>query len=250
MQNRELFLKKFQEFVAIAGSKDMDAETIQEFFAPEVLDEGQMQLLLEYLDTQKAQTVLTIEEDEFIREYREGLSCIQKEASGEREALYERILAGDKSAQERLIEIYLPEIITQAKRLHKEGFFIGDLIQDGNIGLTLGVKGILEQAEKDGAAGDNDLHEETVRDAQWAHQRILEAVQDEISSSMELELSDRDREKRVIERVRALDEALTKLEKDLERKPTVDELAVEMELKQDDVLDILKLTGENIEEEA
>ena len=50
------------------------------------------------------------------------------------------------------------------------------------------------------------------------------------------------------EKVEALDEAITALTEELGRKVTIDELAVYMGMTEDEIEDILKLTGEDNEE--
>lgn len=229
MQNKDLFLKKFQEFIAIAGSKEMSLQDITNHFAPEVLDAAQLALLKEYLENKKEKLILTQEEEEYLREYNEEISAFSQIQDEERMALIEEICEGAYHKTDRLIEWYLPKVVARAKLLHKEGFFIGDMIQNGNIGLTIAA---------------NQLEEAT-----GAHEFLLEAIDKEISHGMHHDLQLQNQDNELIERVKFLEEALSKLERDLARKPTVDELAVEMALEQKDVLDILKLTGENVDEE-
>ncbi|MDO4673220.1 MAG: sigma-70 domain-containing protein, partial [Porphyromonadaceae bacterium] len=52
-----------------------------------------------------------------------------------------------------------------------------------------------------------------------------------------------------IEKVAYLDECVTNLKEELERKPTLEELAVYMGLTEDEVNDILRLTGEEEDDE-
>ena len=53
----------------------------------------------------------------------------------------------------------------------------------------------------------------------------------------------------MIEKVSALDESIKSLTEELGRKVSIDELAVYMGLDEEEILDILKLTGEETEED-
>ena len=58
------------------------------------------------------------------------------------------------------------------------------------------------------------------------------------------------RDKKMVEKVQALDESIQTLTEELGRKVTIDELAVYMGLEVEEIEDILKLAGEDTEEEA
>lgn len=229
MQNKKVFLEKFQEFIAIAGSREMSEAEIAGHFAPEVLDQAQMALLRAYLQDKKEKPLLTREEEAYLKEYKKEIETFSKVSDCERRTLLEEICGGAYHKTDRLIESYLPYVIERALLLHKEGFFIGDMIQNGNIGLTIAA---------------NQLEE-----TKGAHEFLLNAIDAEISQGMRSDLQLQNQDRELIERVKFLEEALSKLEGELDRKPTVDELAAEMALEQKDVLDILKLTGENIGDE-
>ena len=57
------------------------------------------------------------------------------------------------------------------------------------------------------------------------------------------------RDKKMVEKVSALDEAIKTLTEELGRKVTLEELAVYMGLTEDEIEDILRLTGEDADEE-
>jgi DNA-directed RNA polymerase sigma subunit (sigma70/sigma32) len=103
--------------------------------------------------------------------------------------------------------------------------FLGDLIQEGNVGLILGT--------------------ELVSDVETAHQTITEQIRQSMQMLIEehTELSSRD--KKMVEKVAMLDESIKTLTEELGRKVTIDELAVYMGMTEDDIEDILKLTGED-----
>ena len=74
---------------------------------------------------------------------------------------------------------------------------------------------------------------------------IRQTIREEIDRQLELQSQD----KRMVEKVEMLDEAITTLTEELGRKVTLEELAVHMGLEEEEVISILKLAGEDVEEE-
>ena len=246
MENREEFLKKLQELVAVAKRQDncMSIEEVKEYFAKEHLTEEQLELVFDYLLAQKvvvkgyikitepeATPELTYTEDEkaYLEEYLEDLKAFRKEEDGERQVLYRKKLEGNTAAKNRLTEIYLGEVVAIAKEMYHPDIFLGDLIQEGNVGLILGL--------------------EMFDDEKQAHDVIVGQIRQNIQMLIEehTELSNRD--KKMVEKVSMLDEAIKTLTEELGRKVTIDELAIHLGMTEEEIDDILRLTGEETEEE-
>ena len=62
---------------------------------------------------------------------------------GEKEAVTISAMAGDRDAQKRLIEIYIPKVVEVAKLYAGQGVFVEDLIGEGNLAVTIGVTQLL-----------------------------------------------------------------------------------------------------------
>ena len=169
------------------------------------------------------------EEIAYLEEYRKDLKAFKDAKEGEKEELFSALLRGDDSVKERLIGIYLKEVVEIAKEMYTEGIFIGDLIQEGNVGLILGL--------------------DMLTDVESAHQVIVEQVRQNIQLAIEeyAELSQRD--KKMIEKVAMLDEGIKSLTEELGRKVTIDELALHMGMTEEEIEDVLRLMGEETEEE-
>ena len=135
-----------------------------------------------------------------------------------------KLLQGDMSVKERLTELYLKEVVEVAKEMYTEEIFLGDLIQEGNMGLILGL--------------------DMLTDKETAHQVIMEQVRQSMQMAIEetTELSQRD--KKMIEKVAMLDEAIQSLTEELGRKVTLDELAIHMGMTEEEIDDVLRLMGE------
>ena len=127
---------------------------------------------------------------------------------------------------EEKLKQYFPKVVEIAKELHNSELFIGDLIQEGNIGLMLAVEN-----EEAGEA------------------EILEGIRQMMQLLVEEQEEVKHQDNKMVEKVKFLDESLKNLTEDLGRKPTLEELADYMEMTEDDVNDIIRLTGEEDDEE-
>ena len=246
MENRAEFLNRLNDLVKIAKEQGstISIEEVKEYFGKETLTEEQFELVFDYLLAQKVVVkgyikmdrpaseetplVLTEDEEAYLKEYQEDLKAFKPVTEQEREELFKEIIKGNSQAKNRVVEIYLQDVIAIAKEMYHPDIFLGDLIQEGNVGLILGV--------------------EMITDVDSAHQTITEQIRQGMQMLIEehAELSSRD--KKMVEKVAMLDEAIKTLTEELGRKVTIDELAVYMGLTEDEIEDILKLTGEDSEE--
>lgn len=242
MNGKEMFLLKLKDLVEIAknnGNK-ITIDEVKDYFSNEVLQDTltdeQMELVFDYLLAQRVavqgyvkvdvseQMELTGEEKAYLKEYLEELQGLKHVLTEPKEALIERAVDGDEKAKSQLIERYLPEVVEIAKAMNQPDVFLGDLIQEGNLGVVLGV--------------------ELIKDVDNAHEVII----DQIKQSMQLLLEESSElsscDKKMVEKVSTLDEAIKNLTEELGRKVTIDELAIYMGMEIDEIEDILKLTGE------
>ena len=245
MEGKTEFLKKLNELVAVVrdNGNQVAVDEVKTYFSGMNLNEEQIELVFDYLLAQKVvvkgyikmdmpeakeQVVLTEEEEAYLKEYEEDLKAFKDISEQERQELLAKVLKGDSNAKSRLIELYLKEVVEIAKEMHHPEVFLGDLVQEGNVGLILGV--------------------DMLTDVETAHQTITEQIRQSMQMLIEehTELSNRD--KKMVEKVAMLDESITALTEELGRKVTIDELAVYMGMTEDEIEDILKLTGEDSEE--
>ena len=86
-------------------------------------------------DPKEEKQEMTLEDQTCLEEYEAYLKALPEEREGERERLLLEFARGDMAVRERLSQLYLPYMIETARELYREGFFIGDLIQEGNMAL-------------------------------------------------------------------------------------------------------------------
>ncbi len=123
-------------------------EQVETAFSELELDEKQMEMVFDYLKQhnigvdEKVEFTdenLTEEETNYLNDYLESLEALPKLTVGELEAVSMSAIAGDKDAQAKLIENYLPLVVDVARMYSEQGVFLEDLIGEGNFALTKGV---------------------------------------------------------------------------------------------------------------
>lgn len=245
MNEKTEFLEKLNGLLKLAQGQEsqITIEEVKAYFSEDALTEEQIELVFEYLMAQKIvvkgymkmtsekkENDYTEEEKLYLKEYKHDLQAIRPVSQEEVQQLYRQVVAGEENVKNRLVEVYLKEVVTIAEQLHQPEVFIGDLIQEGNLGLVLGVEKITDPAK---------ARETIVMQIRQSMQLLLEE-QSELSS----------RDKKMVEKVQALDESIQALTEELGRKVTIDELAIYMGAEIEEIEDILKLTGEEPEEET
>ena len=249
MNDKAGFLEKLSGLLALAKGQEsrITIEEVKAYFSEDALTEEQMELVFDYLLAQKISVIgyvkmdigeeekeveYTEEEKAYLKEYEMDLQAISQATPEELEELYRQAMDGEEVAKNRLVEVYLKEVVEIAKQMYEPEVFLGDLIQEGNLGLVLGVE-MLTSVQTVAQARDI-----ITRQIRQSIQMLLEE-QNELNS----------RDKKMVEKVQALDEAITALAEELGRKVTIDELAIYMGMEIEEIEDILKLTGEESETE-
>lgn len=245
MEARVEFLRKLNGLVAMAkGQGDqITIDEVKAYFADVALTEEQFELVFDYLLAQKVvvkgyikmteaaeeKITYTEEEEAYLKEYLNDLEAFRAEKTGEKESLFTKLISGDASAKNRLTELYLKEVVEIAKEMYHPEIFLGDIIQEGNMGLILGLDMLVDVAT--------------------AHEAIVNQVKQCIQMLIEEHTEFKSRDNKMVEKVTMLDESIKSLTEELGRKVTIDELAVYMGMTEEEIDDILRLMGEESEDE-
>ena len=242
MIDQSQFRKKLEELLEQADVQDkrLTNEQIKEFFAEDGLTEEQMLLVYDFLMSQKIvvsgyykqqkteqidESKFSDEEKQYLAEYTEDLKAMKQEQEGERAELLKKAVAQDALAKSRLIELYLPQVVEIAKELQEEGIYLGDCVQEGNVSLILAL----------------DMLPEDDADA-FIQQEIRQGILAMMEEHKELKR----RDKKMENQVNNLDETLHKMADEKGRGITMSELAEHMKISEDEILDIIKLAGEEM----
>jgi RNA polymerase primary sigma factor len=143
-----------------------------------------------------------------------------------------QIKKGDQIALERLVKANLRFVVSVAKQYQNQGLSLGDLINEGNLGLIKAAKRF------DETRGFKFISYAVW----WIRQSILQALAEQ-SRIVRLPLN----------RVGALNKigkAYSNLEQEYEREPNANELARELEMDIGEVSDTLKISGRHISMDA
>ncbi|NUN09916.1 MAG: sigma-70 family RNA polymerase sigma factor [Ignavibacteriaceae bacterium] len=143
-----------------------------------------------------------------------------------------RIKKGDQTALDALTKANLRFVVSVAKQYQNQGLSLGDLINEGNLGLIKAAKRF------DETRGFKFISYAVW----WIRQSILQALAEQ-SRIVRLPLN----------RVGALNKigkAYSNLEQEYEREPSAQELAHELDMDENEVADTLKISGRHVSMDA
>jgi len=146
--------------------------------------------------------------------------------------LARRIKKNDQTALEKLTKANLRFVVSVAKQYQNQGLTLGDLINEGNLGLIKAAKRF------DETRGFKFISYAVW----WIRQSILQALAEQ-SRVVRLPLN----------RVGALNKigkAFSNLEQEYEREPSANEIAEELEMSPFEVSDTLKISGKHLSLDA
>ncbi|RKM62478.1 hypothetical protein D6855_03430 [Butyrivibrio sp. CB08] len=233
---------KYVTRTARENKNTISKEQIDLAFAELDLDEKQLSMVYEYLKSHKIgideaadlsdfDEELSDEERNYLQDYIESLDALNKLSDGELEAVQMSAIAGDKDAQQKLIENYLPLVVDVARMYSEQGVFIEDLIGEGNVALTRGVTMLDAVGEPKEVEG-------------FLYKLMLDAmeaiIQDNLSEDAGMQ--------KVVTLVNEVADKAKELSEDLRRKVTVEELMEETGWEEDKIRDAIKFSGDNIED--
>lgn len=173
-------------------------------------------------------SILDDEEKAYVDMYIEELKGIKRSDDEEIIKLCKEVISGDDIARTMLIEGYLLRVVETAKEYANKGVLVSDLIQEGNVGLMLAVDE-LQEAKNDYVG--------------FLERNVREAMQTAIE---EMEILS-DSKSRMVQKVNFLHEGSKNLNEDLQRKATIKELAEYMEMSEEEVADIIRISDDEIE---
>ncbi len=214
-------------------------EQVREAFAALSLEEEQLQLVYDYLEKHKIgigepvdlDEYLTEEENDYLLEYMDSLQGLPELSAGEKEAAFLSAMAGEREAQRKLLEAFLSQVPEIAKLYTGQGVFLEDLIGQGNMALSEGVRML-------GAA-------ENAKDAEGMLVRMLmDSMEELIGEGLKSTDIDRKLEKRVND----IAEKARELAEELRRKVTPKELSEETGIFEEEIRAIYRMSGYAIED--
>lgn len=166
--------------------------------------------------------------DKYLQEIgKEELITVEEEVE-----LAQQIKKGDAKALEKLTKANLRFVVSVAKQYQNQGLSLPDLINEGNLGL-------IKAAEKfDETRGFKFISYAVW----WIRQSILQALAEQ-SRIVRLPLNQ-------VGSLNKINKAYSRFEQEHERKPSAEELAVELEIPAEKISDTLRVSGRHISVDA
>lgn len=175
---------------------------------------------------------ITNREDSTLDKYLQEITQERLLTAEEEIALARKIKEGDKDALQKLTRANLRFVVSVAKQYQHQGLSLPDLINEGNIGL-------IKAAEKfDDTRGFKFISYAVW----WIRQSIMQALADQ-SRLVRLPLNQ-------VGSVNKINKISNKFEQEFERKPSIAEIAEEINLSQERVSDAIKDNNRHVSMDA
>ena len=247
MDKKVLFNETLTSLVEYAVSKGnkITQEDVHIYFKDLIEDENQYPFIYEYLASNKievegivqktsgqsddledapeisADSIESQEELQFIEMYMKDIDSIAPLTDDERDELVSRLLADDLDVVNRLVEGHLATVASIADSYRGKGVHFGDLIQEGNMGLMLGI---------------SDFSSNAGNFLDFITRRIHSVLEETVNTQLH---SDRVGQ-HLANKLNHLDDTTQHLSEKLGRAPEISELADAMGLPEDEVSMLLK----------
>ena len=165
-----------------------------------------------------------------IEKYLQEIGKIDVLTPDEEVALAKKIRSGDRAARELLVKSNLRFVVSVAKQYQNNGLSLGDLINEGNLGL-------IKAAE----CFDETKGFKFISYAVWwIRQSILQAIA-ENSRLVRLPLNK-------ISSINKVNKFFFRLEQEFQREPTAEEIALKTDVPEKEVKDSLRVTNVSLQQ--
>jgi RNA polymerase primary sigma factor len=175
---------------------------------------------------------ITNRESQSLDKYLQEIGKVDLLTADEEVVLAKRIREGDQLALEKLTKANLRFVVSVAKQYQNQGLSLGDLINEGNLGL-------IKAAQRfDETRGFKFISYAVW----WIRQSILQALAEQ-SRIVRLPLNR-------VGSLNKISKTFSELEQKFEREPSPEELAEVLEVTASEVVDTMKLSGRHVSMDA
>ncbi|NIK74596.1 RNA polymerase primary sigma factor [Thermonema lapsum] len=175
---------------------------------------------------------ITNRESQSLDKYLQEIGKVDLLTPEEEVELAKRIREGDQLALEKLTKANLRFVVSVAKQYQNQGLSLGDLINEGNLGL-------IKAAQRfDETRGFKFISYAVW----WIRQSILQALAEQ-SRIVRLPLNR-------VGSLNKISKTYSELEQRYEREPSPEELAEELDVSPEEVIDTLKISGRHVSVDA
>ncbi len=175
---------------------------------------------------------VTNRETASLDKYLQEIGKVELITADEEVALAQRIKQGDRAALEKLTKANLRFVVSVSKQYQNQGLSLPDLINEGNLGL-------IKAAQRfDETRGFKFISYAVW----WIRQSILQALAEQ-SRIVRLPLNK-------IGAINKINKAYAKLEQKFEREPNAEEIAILLEITENEVKESMKNSGRHVSMDA
>ncbi len=175
---------------------------------------------------------ITNRESQSLDKYLQEIGRVDLITAEEEVQLAQRIRQGDAVALEKLTKANLRFVVSVAKQYQNQGLSLGDLINEGNLGL-------IKAAQRfDETRGFKFISYAVW----WIRQSILQALAEQ-SRIVRLPLNR-------VGSLNKISRTFSELEQKYEREPSPEEMAEVLELTTSDIVDTMKISGRHVSMDA
>ena len=242
MDNKIIFREMLSEIKKAANETGdvITQDKIKEILAGIPLEEEHFKLIYNYLSEQNIRVVDSLEELEeqpqedggSLALYLDELMSLEREVTEDERELMLQAMEQEAGAKERLIESYLPLICEMASGYEGDDVLAEDLIQEGNLGLLMAIESLGQLKNESPAA---------------CRAHIINSINEAMEQMIDSSRKTKKMAEGIVSRVSHLDEAIRNLERDLEHKVSAEELSAYLEMPLEEIKDVLRMAGDQIE---
>ncbi|MCR9064752.1 MAG: sigma-70 family RNA polymerase sigma factor [Cytophagales bacterium] len=175
---------------------------------------------------------ITNRESQSLDKYLQEIGKVDLLTPDEEVTLAQKIREGDQLSLERLTKANLRFVVSVAKQYQNQGLSLGDLINEGNLGL-------IKAAQRfDETRGFKFISYAVW----WIRQSILQALAEQ-SRIVRLPLNR-------VGSLNKISKKFSELEQQFEREPSPEELAEVLEITSNEVVDTMKISGRHVSVDA
>lgn len=238
--NKEVRFQEMLEEVsglARVNGNRISKALVEQFFEEMSLSEEQFELIYRYFDEKKIRVEEKVDlesANKMLAEAEENgrkVEIIQEKDGKEVETLCLKTISGDREAKEHLVGLFLDKVVEIANNYANEAVLMDDLIQEGNLGLVLGIEELSGKSEG-------------ISYEKFLEQRIQAAVLQALEEEYRAECADEELEKKV----NAFHKKVLSLKEDLERNPSLEEVSLYTKMPIEEVKSLFRMMGEEVEE--
>lgn len=255
-------LRSVQE-VAKASKEPLSKEEINTYFQDMELSNEQQQMIYDYLSMPKEQTGSGRQQSKekqqaegkktdkkkksqsggtnanYFQIYLKDISTLPEPSPEQESALYERLLNGEEAVIAEISHHWLKKIVELAEHYTTSQALIEDLVQEGNIGLLLGLRQLLGRVPDDIVLAEtNGLQNEQ---KQRLKRRLEMYVQEGMEQYRQMQEGESNNTNTILAKVSLLHEARKTLAEENGTIPSLEELCAYTKISPEEITDILAL---------